>query len=138
MNVIEHHRWIWQNWSLWWSYIQKNYKNSQLISYLPGLRQGCETEFGFSGKENWKSTGFCDLMKLKQPDKSKIGLDFIARELKKYRTCGLTKPGSLTKVVLPIRLGKILDIPLIEVLGSRCKYQHRCEVWMVRYFPNTA
>ena len=43
-----------------------------------------------------------------------------------------------TKVVLPIRLGKILDITLMEVLGSRCKYQHRCEVWMVRYSPNTA
>src|SRR6266498_2924076 len=40
-----------------------------------------------------------------------------------------------TKVVLPIRLGKILNITLIEVLGSRCKYQHCCEVWMVRYSP---
>ena len=40
---------------------------------------------------------------------------------------------ALTKVVLPIRLGKILDITLIEVLESKYKYQHRCEVWMVRY-----
>src|SRR6266540_7044672 len=56
--------------------------------------------------------------------------------LKKSEPERLTKlRGALTKVVLPIRLGKILDITLIEVLGSRCKYQHCCEVWMVRYSP---
>ena len=43
-----------------------------------------------------------------------------------------------TKVVLPIRFGKILDITLIEVLESKCKYQHHCKVWIVRYFLNTA
>src|SRR6266498_3623033 len=42
-----------------------------------------------------------------------------------------------TKVVLPIRLGKILNINLIESLEGKLQ-QHRCEVWMVRYSPNTA
>ncbi len=39
-----------------------------------------------------------------------------------------------TKVVLPIRLGKILNINLIESLEGKLQ-QHRCEVWMVRYSP---
>src|SRR6266498_5223344 len=42
-----------------------------------------------------------------------------------------------TKVVLPIRLGKILNINLIESLEGKLQ-QHCCEVWMVRYSPNTA
>ena len=42
-----------------------------------------------------------------------------------------------TKVVLPIRLGKILNINLIESLEGKLQ-QYRCEVWMVRYSPNTA
>src|SRR6266536_6532780 len=43
---------------------------------------------------------------------------------------------ALTKVVLPIRLG-ILNINLIESLEGKLQ-QHCCEVWMVRYSPNTA
>ena len=77
-------------------------------------------------------------MKLKQPDKSKNGLDSMTKRVEKVRTCGLTKLGNLTKVVLLIKLGKILDITLIEVLESRCKYQHCYEVWMIRYSPNIA
>src|SRR6266540_4501170 len=42
-----------------------------------------------------------------------------------------------TKVVLPIRLRKILNINLIESLKGKLQ-QHRCEVWIVRYSPNTA
>ena len=58
---------------------------------------------------------------------------------KKSGPYDLTKSeAASTKVVLPIRLGKILDITLIKVLGSGCKYQYHCEVWMVRYSPNTA
>ena len=36
--------------------------------------------------------------------------------------------GALTKVVLPIRLGKILNINLIESLEGKLQ-QHRCEIF---------
>src|SRR6266498_1679832 len=65
-----------------------------------------------------------------------------SRELKvkRQRAKGCKVRGqicSLTKVVLPIRLGKILNINLIESLEGKLQ-QHRYEIWMVRYSPNTA
>ena len=57
-------------------------------------------------------------------DKRTNGLESVAQVLpKKSEPYDLTKSeAASTKVMLPIRLGKILDITLIEVLGSRCKY----------------
>src|SRR6266511_3918908 len=51
--------------------------------------------------------------------------------------CEVRSNSLVTKVVLPIRLGKILNINLIESLEGKLQ-QHHCEVWMVRYSPNTA
>ncbi len=72
-------------------------------------------------------------------DKRTNSLEFTAQVLpKKSGPYDLTKSeAALIKVVLPIRLGKILNINLIESLEGKLQ-QHRCEVWMVRYFPNTA
>src|SRR6266542_5657031 len=57
---------------------------------------------------------------------------------KKSGPYDLTKSEAVsTKVMLPIRLGKILNINLIESLKGKLQ-QHRCEIWMVRYSSNTA
>ena len=72
-------------------------------------------------------------------DKRANGIESAAQVLPgKSGPYDLTKSeAALTKVVLPIRLGKILNINLIESLEGKLQ-QHRCEVWMVRYSPNTA
>ena len=72
-------------------------------------------------------------------DKRTNGIESAAQVLPgKSGPYDLTKSeAALTKVVLPIRLGKILNINLIESLEGKLQ-QHHCEIWMVRYSPNTA
>src|SRR6266511_5811976 len=72
-------------------------------------------------------------------DKRTNGLESAAQvSPQKSGPYDLTKlEAASTKVVLPIRLGKILNINLIESLKGKLQ-QHRYEVWMVRYSPNTA
>src|SRR6266498_1305156 len=72
-------------------------------------------------------------------DKRTNGLESVAQvSPKKSGPYDLIKlETASTKVVLPIRLQKILNINLIESLEGKLQ-QHHCEVWMVRYFPNTA
>src|SRR6266542_6705699 len=72
-------------------------------------------------------------------DKRTNGLEYAAQVLpQKSGPYDLTKSeAASTKVVLPIRLGKIQNINLIESLEGKLQ-QHHCKVWMVRYSPNTA
>src|SRR6266542_2508665 len=72
-------------------------------------------------------------------DKRTNGLESTAQvSPQKSGPYDLTKSeAASTKVVLPIRLGKILNINLIESLEGKLQ-QHRCEVWMIRYSSNTA
>src|SRR6266540_6017175 len=113
------------------------------------LKEGCEARFitnrlpkmrfRFHGSSAAEKVQDLRPNEAREPDKRTNGLESVAQvSLQKSGPYDLMKSeAALTKVVLPIRLGKILNINLIESLEGKLQ-QHRYEVWMVRYSPNTA